>query len=472
MLSSIFELLGEPEVRADEVAFTGADPVLPSPLRLGEAGAATIAASAVLAARLWASRTGRTQGVAIEIDAAAAAMRSSRYLRVEGAEGRRPGVVGAPRSEVSPASAVGRPRLGVYRTRDERWIYFQRLFPHHRERLLSVLRCNEDEGEIERAVAEWDGLALEEAVIASGASCGLVRSYAEWSEHSHAQALAELPLLEVVKIGKSAVEPLAWDPSRPLEGVRVLDLTRVLAGPTCARTLAEHGADVLRIGTLRWPDNELMMRDTGFGKRSAALDLEDPAQADVLRGLLNGADVFSQGYRPGALARRGLSPEEVAAARPGIVYVSISAFGHRGPWHARRGFDSVVQSVTGIALEHAIEARPRFAPANPLDYMTGYLAAAGAIAALRRRAHEGGSYLVRVSLAQTGRWLTSLPRVDAAGVAPDLPRERLDALMEVTETPFGRLRHLAPVAQMSATPARWERPSVPLDHDAPEWPAR
>jgi crotonobetainyl-CoA:carnitine CoA-transferase CaiB-like acyl-CoA transferase len=457
VLNSIVELLGETEVRADEVAFTGADPVLASPLRLGEAGAATIAASALLAARLWASRTGRTQGVSIEVDAAAAAMRSSRYLRVEGVEGRRPGSGGG---------------LGVYRTRDERWIYFQRLFPHHRERLLSVLRCNEDEAEIEQAVGGWDGLALEEAVVSAGASCGLVRSYAEWSEHPQAQALAELPLLEVVKIGDSAVEPLASGPSRPLEGVRVLDLTRVLAGPTCARTLAEHGADVLRIGTLRWPDNEGMMRDTGFGKRSAALDLDDPAQADVLRGLLGGADVFSQGYRPGALARRGLSPEEVAAARPGIVYVSISAFGHTGPWHARRGFDSVVQSVSGIALEHAMETRPRFAPANPLDYMTGYLAAAGAITALRRRAHEGGSYLVRVSLAQTGRWLTSLPRVDAAGAGPDLPRERLDALMDVTETPFGRLRHLAPVAQMSATPARWERPSVPLDHDAPEWPSR
>jgi crotonobetainyl-CoA:carnitine CoA-transferase CaiB-like acyl-CoA transferase len=454
LLASVLEVLGE-DTDASSVECTGADPVLASPLPLGEAGAACMAASAVLAARVFEARGGASQRIGIEIDAAAAAMRSSRYLRVEGAEQRRPGAGGG---------------LGIYRTRDGRWIYFQRLFPHHGERLLSILQCSEDEDAIAQAVAGWDGLALEEAVVAAAASCGMVRSSAEWEAHPQAKALAELPLLEIVRIGDSAPEGLPCDVSRPLEGLRVLDLTRVLAGPTCARTLAEHGADVLRIGTLKWPDNEAMMRDTGFGKRSAALDLGKREDADVLRGLLRGADVFSQGYRPGSLASLGFGPDEVAALRPGIVYVSISAFGHTGPWQGRRGFDSVVQSVSGIAQEHAgADGRPRFAPANPLDYMTGYLAAAGALAALRRRARDGGSYLVRVSLAQTGRWLASLPRVDAAQGAPDLPAERLAELMEVTETPFGRLRHLAPVVRMSETPPRWVLPSVPLDHDAPEW---
>jgi crotonobetainyl-CoA:carnitine CoA-transferase CaiB-like acyl-CoA transferase len=184
------------------------------------------------------------------------------------------------------------------------------------------------------------------------------------------------------------------------------------------------------------------------------------------------ADVFAQGYRPGSLAARGFSVEDLVAKRPGLVCVSISAFGRDGPWRDRRGFDSVVQAVSGIADEHAYDGRPRFAPANPLDYMTGYLAAFGALVALERRARDGGSYLVQVSLAQTGRWLASLPRIDHTLVAAcpsELPADRLDELMMVSDTPFGRLRHLAPAAQLTETPPRWDRPSVPLDHDPPVW---
>src|SRR5215471_16453359 len=427
-LRTILPVAGWPDERIREVEITGGtDPILPTPFRIGETSAAALAAVGLAVSDLWMLRSGRRQAIALDARQATASLRSGHYLKMDGAH------VSTERNTI----------MGVYPAKNGRWSYLHCNFPNHRAAALSVLGVPEDREAVRKAVAQWDALELEEAIIAAKGAGGMVRTMAEWAQHPQAAAIASLPLMEIIRIGDSPPEKLP-DGDRPLSGVRVLDLTRVLAGPTCARTLAEHGADVLRIGTLRWPDNEGMMRDTGFGKRSAALDVDDPAQADVLRGLLKGADVFSQGYRPGALARRGLSPEEVAAARPGIVYVSISAFGHTGPWHARRGFDSVVQSVSGIALEHATENRPRFAPANPLDYMTGYLAAAGAITALRRRAHEGGSYLVRVSLAQTGRWLTSLPRVDAAGAGPDLPRERLDALMEVTETPFGRLRHLAP----------------------------
>jgi crotonobetainyl-CoA:carnitine CoA-transferase CaiB-like acyl-CoA transferase len=215
-----------------------------------------------------------------------------------------------------------------------------------------------------------------------------------------------------------------------------------------------------------------MMRDTGHGKRSAALDLTTAEGTQQLEHLIAGADVFIQGYRPGSLEARGFGVDDVTAVRRGIVYVSLSAFGHAGPWSGRRGFDSVVQSANGIAVASEKDGTPRFAPANPLDYMTGYLAAFGALVALRRRARDGGSYLVRVSLAQTGRWLAGLPRVEASAAAerpPELPRSRLDELMMTTETPFGRLRHLAPAAQLSITPPCWERPTVPLDNDPAEW---
>ena len=454
LLDDLLATVSEPPA-GGVVTFAGRDPILPSPLPIGAAGAAVIGATALMAARLWARKTGRQQQISVDVDAAAAAMRSSRYLRLESAEPRRLGGGG----------------LGVYQTRDARWVYFQRLFAHHRERIFAVLQCAGEEEAITSAVRQWDGLALEEAVIAAGASGGMVRTAAEWQAHPPAAALRDLPRLAVLRVGDAPPAPLTNGP-RPLSGVRVLDVTRVLAGPTCARTLAEHGADVLRVGSPNLPDNEQMMRDTGFGKRSTALDLASPEQCRQLEHLVEGADVFAQGYRPGAIAARGFSVDEVVARRPGIVYVSISAFGHTGPWHARRGFDSVVQAVSGIAQDHAVDGRPRFAPANPLDYTTGYLAAFGVLVALQRRASQGGSYHVRVSLAQAGRWLAALPRVDAAAVAAcptELPAERLAALTMVSETPFGRLRHLAPAAQLSETPAHWDRPSVPLDHDRPEW---
>lgn len=440
------------------VEFVGSDPVFPTPYRIGDAGAAAIGAAALGAARFWESRGGGTQAIQVPVDAAAIAMRSARYIAAD---------------PPAPRPATGIRSTGFYQTRDGRWMYFQRLFPHHLARQLEVLGCEGTDDAIAAAVAGWDGLELEEAIVSAGATGAFVRHHEEWAAHDQAKALAGMPLFEITKIGESPAEPLPPSP-RPFSGVRVLDLTRVLAGPTCARTLAEQGAEVLRVGTNAFPDNEMMMRDTGHGKRSTELDLKTTAGIEALRALIPAADVFSQGYRPGALDRLGLTPEEVAARRPGIVYVSLSAFGHVGPWQERRGFDSVVQSASGIADEVSdpTTGKPRSLPANPLDYQTGYLAAFATTAALMRRAAEGGSYLVRLSLAQTGRWLEGISRADAALVAgrpAELPAERMAELTMVRKTPYGRLRYFAPVAQLSKTPARWDLPTVPLDHDPPSW---
>jgi len=437
------------------VTLRGADPVFPTPPRVGELGAAAIAASALAAARLLARRTGVRQRVTVDVDAAAAAMRSWTYLADAAADSRPP---------------AGGPQL-FFATGDDRWIFLHRRAAHHAARQERVLGSGPSDREVAEAVRRWKGAELEEAIVAADACAALVRSHAEWAGHAQAAAVAELPLLTVTKIGDSDPEP-AGRGDRPLGGVRVLDVTHVLAGPTCARTLAEHGADVLRIGPGSSGDRNPMQRDTGHGKRSAVLDLKSADGAASLRALAGGADVFSQGYRPGALAGLGFSPAEVAALRPGIVYVSMSAFGTRGPWRDRRGYDSVVQSVSGFCDEVAVDGQPRFLPVSALDYVTGYLAAFGAQVALARRAAEGGSYHVRLSLAQTGRYLAGLPRTMAAeraGAAAELPAARLAELLTETDTPFGRLRHLAPTAIMSATPPRWDRPTVPMDHDSPVW---
>jgi hypothetical protein len=328
-------------------------------------------------------------------------------------------------------------------------------------------------------VLTWNAADLEDAIIAAKGAGGMVRSHAEWAQHPQAAAIAALPVLEIVKIGEAPPEPLPPG-TRPMSGVRVLDLTRVLAGPTCARTLAEHGADVMKITGAHLPNLGYQEFDTGHGKLNAQLDLRDQGDVDRLRGLVKEADVFSQGYRPGTLGNRGLAPEELAAIRPGLVYVSLCAFSHAGPWASRRGFDTVVQTVSGITSRQAevVPAKtpgPQFYPVSAIDYCTGYLMAFGAMVALNRRAREGGSWLVRTSLAQIGKWIVDLGEVPEAA-ARDAPAEFTPAELEqwsmVTDTPSGKLRHLKPVVQMSETPTYWARPSVPLGYHQPVWPAR
>jgi crotonobetainyl-CoA:carnitine CoA-transferase CaiB-like acyl-CoA transferase len=458
ILDDVLAAVGAPPAGAasagEGVTLRGADPVYPTPSPVGELGAAAIAAAALQAARLFEARTGRSQRVAVDVDAAAAAMRSWTYL-LDVAAGPRP-------------PSGGRQ---FFATDDDRWIFLHRRAAHHAVRQEAVLGSGGSDAEVSDAVRRWKGADLEEAIVAAGACAALVRTHEEWARLPQAAAVAELPLLEVTKIGDSSPEPAAAG-ERPLGGLRVLDVTHVLAGPTCARTLAEHGASVLRIGSGSAGDANPMQRDTGHGKRSAVLDLKSADGAAALRGLAAGADVFSQGYRPGAVAGLGFSPQEVAALRPGIIYVSMTAFGRLGPWRDRRGYDSVVQSASGFCDEVAADGEPRFLPVSALDYVTGYLAAFGVGAALERRAAEGGSYHVQLSLAQTGRYLDALPRTDPAeraGRAAELPADRLATLLTETETPFGRLRHLAPAAAMSRTPPRWDLPTVPMDHDSPVW---
>jgi crotonobetainyl-CoA:carnitine CoA-transferase CaiB-like acyl-CoA transferase len=369
--------------------------------------------------------------------------------------------------------------MGVYPARDGRWSYLHCNFPNHRAAALDVLGVPEDREAVRRAVAGWDALALEEAIIAAKGAGGMVRSMEEWARHPQAAAIASLPLLDIVKIGDSAPEALP-DGDRPLSGVRVLDLTRVLAGPTGARTLAEHGADVLKITAAHLPNLGYQEYDTGHGKLSTYLDLREPKDVETLRGLVRETDVFSQGYRPGTLAARGFSPETLAGLRPGIVVVSLCAFGHVGPWASRRGFDTVVQTVSGITqrqghLFPGAEPGPQFYPASAIDYTTGYLMAFGALAALARRTREGGSWLVRISLAQTGRFIVGrgeVPESRLANVPKEFSSEEIARWSTTSDTPAGRLRHLAPVVQLSETPARWARPSVPLGYHEPAWPPR
>ena len=457
-LVELVKLAGLPEAAADSVEVSGGDPVFPTRYRPVVPGAVAMAAAGLAAAELWQLKTGRKQRVRVDARAAAAALRSTRYLKINGK-----------RPAEDPEKITG-----FYELRDGRWMYLHCNFWNLRDRNLAILGVPMDRNAVAKAVAKWDGLELENALFDGGGCGSFVRSEEEWRALPQMQAVSRLPLLEIVKIGEAPPRPLpAGD--RPLSGVRVLDLTRVLAGPSCARSLAEHGADVLRVtredlADLGPPSDV----DTGIGKLQTHIDLRDSAQAEIMRSLVRECDVFSQSYRPGALAGRGLSPEALAELRPGVVYVTLSAWSQDGPWRGRRGYDTVVQAANGIAWRPGNE-KPAFLPYAAQDYVAGYLLAFGTMVALARRAREGGSWLVRDSLAGAGHWIRQHGLNEASALA-NLPAEfsadELASLLQEHDSPYGRITHLAPAVQMSETPARWARPAVPRGYNKPEWPAR
>lgn len=437
-----------------EVEIEGDDPVLPVRYRVAAAASGSLGALGVAAASLWQ----QPQRVSVNARAAAISLRSATYLHVN----------------FEPLPPVWDPLSGFYPVRDG-WISIHCNFPNHRDAALRVLGTEAQRAKAEAASGSWAGEALEDAIHAAGGCAGYVRDEAQWLRHPQAQAVASQPLVEIVRIGDAPPSaPVAG--ARPLSRIRVLDLTRVLAGPTCAKSLAEHGADVLKISAAHLPHSGLVELDTGIGKRSAFIDLRNNKGVDRLRMLLGKAHVFSQSYRPGTLDKRGFSPEDLAALRPGIVCASLSAWGESGPWRGRRGFDSVVQAVSGMAhaagSDEGSGAKPRLLPVSAIDYVSGYLMAFGVCVALGRQRREGGSWLVRVGLARVGKWIVDrgvVPEEAWRAVPADLPEEELRALLGEMRTPGGRIRYLKPVLQMSETLPFWTRPPVRLGYHPPVW---
>jgi crotonobetainyl-CoA:carnitine CoA-transferase CaiB-like acyl-CoA transferase len=478
-LEHVWSLAGCDATALDDIRLIGEDPGLPSVYRVGALASATIGAAALAAAECHRLRTGRRQRVEVEQRRALAVFRSERYMRIDD----------------GAAPPLRDPLMGFYETRDGRWIQLHTNFPHHRQGVVKLLGCADDHAAVSEAIRGWEGAVLDQALADAGLCAALIRHPGEWNALEQAAALAALPLMEIERIDGAAdrVEPPmpigrevsdAGDRgvlrgtgavhARPLSGVRVLDLSRIIAGPVAGRTLAQHGADVLLVNGPHLPNIAPLVVDNGRGKRSALLDLRRDEARATLHALANEADVFLQAYRPGALAAHGFSPEALARAKPGIVYVSICAYGHTGPWAQRRGFDSLVQSATGIAWterEAAGGTAPKHLPCQALDHATGYLAAFGAMAALMRRAVDGGSWHVRVSLAQTGRWLQSFGTIPDGWRAPDVSLDDVRDLMQTMDSPFGKVLATAPAEVMSATPPRFDRPPVPLGTHAANWAA-
>lgn len=353
-------------------------------------------------------------------------------------------------------------------TADGRYYLPHLNLPHLQARVLNELGAEPTPDSIAAQIAQRNGEELEEAIAQVRATGGLVRTADEWLKHPQGKALSAKPVVKVTRIGDAPPKPLMQG-ERLLSSLRVLDLTRILAGPITARTLAEQGADVLMITSPHLPQAPQHVRDTSHGKRSAFVDLDTPEGRQTLTGLIEDADVFSQGYRPGALAARGFGPEEMAKARPGIVYVSISCFGLDGPFAGRAGWEQVAQAVTGIAAAMGAPGAPKLIPVPACDYITGYLGAFGALLALARRAVEGGSWHVEVSLCGAAMMLLRQGVLEAEREISPLTESELRAFRVDTPSSYGQLVHLAPVLDMPGAEAYWERPTTKLGEHQPEW---
>ena len=443
-----------------EVEITGTDPVFSTRFKIGETCASVLAGIGVAVFDIWALKTGRRQNAAIDARRAAATMRSTRYMQ-------RPGADGAFALVVNENHEAMIKITQPWPTKDGRWFLPHFDLPNLRKRVLGVLGCEPNPESVSKAVAQWDALDLEAAIDEARACGAMVRSNTEWLDHPHGKVLEAKAIVEIIKIADSDPEPIP-EGDRPLSGIRALDLTRILAGPIAARTLAENGADVLMVAAEHLPQIKEHVMDTSHGKRSCYLNLKIAEDAAQLKELVRGADVFSQGYRPGVLSDLGFGPEDLAEIRPGIVYLSISCFGADGPFSHRAGWEQVAQTVIGICKEGGVD-RPGLLPATACDYTTGYLGAYGVLLALARRAHEGGSYHVQVSLCQSGMFIYRQGKTEFVEPDMDLSEAELNALRIDSEPAHGPLRHLGPVLHLSETQPHWSRPTPILGGDAPEW---
>ncbi|MFH9956524.1 CoA transferase [Streptomyces roseolus] len=419
---ALWSVLGGDPALVGRVEFGGVSGLLPARLPVMD-----LARAAVAVCGLAAVEHARVAGpVRVDDGAVATAFVSERHLRVDG----RAPVAFAPLSR-------------FWRTADG-WVRTHANYPHHRAALLAALGAADSVEAVAEAIGGRRAVDVETAVYGSGGLAVALRTPGEWAGHAQGRQVAARPVLSRERLDEA---PPRRRPGPP----RVLDLTRVIAGPVATRTLALLGADVLRIDPPGRPELPDQHADADVGKRTAALDLDRRADRRTFDELLDAADVLVTGYRPGALERYGLE-------RPGLVTARLSAWGDYGPWGGRRGFDSLVQAATGIAVTEGSGEEPGALPAQALDHGTGYLLAAAVLRSLTERERDGGGRLVRLSLAQTGHWLThGLPRYDP------------ERYLAESEGPLGRLRHAVSPVAYEGGPAGWSRPPGVAGADAPVW---
>lgn len=465
---------GTPADAGGKVVFTGQDPIIRSHFRVGSAMAIPAMGAGVGAAAIWRERTGQTQDLTVDLRESVFNVNplvAGLKLMMQ-ARGIIPAADDIPRDFVKPTVnglmpqaplGLGNPVSFVpFETKDGRYFNLTGIYPHLMDRALNVLKCPPGGDNIKAAFKKVNAFEFEEELNANGGVGVVHRTRAEWLAHPEGKVLAATPLIEIIKIADGP--PVPWTPNatQPLSGLKVMSNTHVIAGTCSSRTLAEYGAEVLHIARDQSFEHEALVIDVNVGMRSTFVDLRNPEQNKRLKTLVPQADVYVENYRLGTLDRLGFGPEELAAGHKGMVYLSCNANSMTGPWAKRGGFDMEGLSTSGFTIEEGGNGPPRFPPTLVMnDYIAGYLGAAGVIAALRRRAKEGGSYHVRVSLTRAAMWYASLgsfPSVDFDLSGPE--NRMIPPSILVAPTPYGEVRRLGPQVKLSKTPGGWRTPLV------------
>jgi hypothetical protein len=448
-----------------KVIIQGQDPILASRHRFGELMAAAQAAFGMALGELWQLKGGNPQDVTTNVKNAVHQHHGIAFMRQNGRT--------LPFVDYGSFAGVDSPMSGeFYPTRDGRFVKIELFYPRLRDALFKVLKCAPTQRAVEAEIMKWDGEALELAIREECGAIGMVRSAAEWSRHPVGARLASKPVIEVEKIGDSDPIPLPKGLNKVLEGIRVLDCTHVIGGPITGRTLAEFGADVLHISKPNYPDHINWRLETDIGKRAAYCDFDNPDDTKQFFNLLQNADVFTCSYLN--LDERGISPLRLANSKPGIIAHELRCFDFEGEWANFRGFDMIAVAVSGyVDTEGAIDA-----PIMPLqvifaDYLAAYAGAAGIAAALHRRATEGGSYRVKVSLTRMCMWAQEIGLLDRTalnGALPfaDLPNQN-GLPVKTINGPFGDITYLPTLIEMTDIKPGFVRSTQPLGSSLLKW---
>lgn len=444
------------------VRFAGGDPIVPSRLRLGACIGLPVMGAAVAAAALWRQRTGRSQDLSLDLRQAVHGISSHAFWR--------PTLNGEPAPH--PLALDNPFLLDVYRTGDGRPLMASAVYPHLVAEWCCFLDVPPDRERVARAVAGWDAADLEEAASRAGLPVSVVRTAEEWGAHPQGRWLAGQPVVRLARLGEAA--PRARPPApRPLDGVRVLSFTHAVAGPTVGRTLAEQGAEVLCATRPNDFEHDFIYCEANVGSRSAYVDLATAPGRAAADELLATTDVLVNNHRHGKLEALGLDPAGLARRHPGIVVVTVTCYGDGGPWAGRGGFDMNGSAVSGLMALEGGGTEPRL-PVTGLvnDFITGYLGAVGATAALYRQASAGGSWHVAVSLTRTAMWYPSLGLVDPSLAGSGDAHRLAEPAPYDAPSPLGRLHMLAPPVAFSDTPPRWpDPPLVPRGSSTATWAA-
>jgi crotonobetainyl-CoA:carnitine CoA-transferase CaiB-like acyl-CoA transferase len=457
-LTELLEALGvAPEETGGTITITGEDPMVASPHRLGTATAVALSAVGATTAAIWKMRTGRGQDIALDARDALHALHAPKFYKVGGHR--------------LDTEFLDNPLCGFQRCGDGRWLFVTGSYPPLLAELTEAMGCDMSRYSVERAFQEvTNSEELETRLNARGLPATIARSYEEWLTHPQGALLHRTPIVEIIKIADGPPEPFAPGAERPLSGIRIFDMTHVAAGPLMAQTAAEQGADVLHVSPSFNDDYKGMNVCCNAGKRLAYLNMQDTEDYKTAWKLLEDADVYVSTYQPGSLESKfGLSPHALAKHRPGIIVVQGRCYGFDGPFAMRPGFEQNGQTVAGIAVGEGAIDSPRLVPDYFLnDWGLGYLGAAGMQAALIRRAKEGGSYHVRVSLARWSMWVQEFGVIDP--IPRDLPlNDPGPARTVAMQGPWGEIDLLAPVIQYSETKAYWALPPAPFGSHKAEW---